>query len=46
MLGVTREQIIRAKEVNILDYVLQYEPDNVKRIGKDLFRGRRPLALL
>jgi len=31
--GVTREQIERAKQVNILDYVLKHEPDNVKRIG-------------
>jgi hypothetical protein len=30
---VTREQIDRAKQVNILDYVLKHEPDNVKRIG-------------
>ena len=33
MPGVTREQIDRAKQVNILDYVLKHEPDNVKRIG-------------
>ena len=33
MPGVTREQIERAKQVNILDYVLKHEPDNVKRIG-------------
>ena len=33
MPGVSREQIDRAKEVDILDYVLKYEPDNVKRIG-------------
>jgi hypothetical protein len=31
--GVTREQISRAKQVNILDYILRHEPDNVKRIG-------------
>ena len=33
MPGVTREQIDRAKQVDILDYVLKHEPDNVKRIG-------------
>ena len=33
MPGVSREQIDRAKEVNILDYILLHEPDNVKRIG-------------
>jgi hypothetical protein len=33
MPGVTREQIDRAKKVNILDYILKHEPDNVKRIG-------------
>jgi hypothetical protein len=31
--NVTPEQIARAKEVNILDYVLSHEPNNVKRIG-------------
>ena len=33
MPGVSREQIDRAKQVNILDYVLTHEPDNVKRSG-------------
>ena len=33
MPGVTSEQIERAKQVNILDYVLKHEPDNIKRIG-------------
>ena len=33
MPGVTREQIDRAKQVDILDYVLTHEPNNVKRIG-------------
>ncbi|MDR0490032.1 MAG: DUF3991 and toprim domain-containing protein [Oscillospiraceae bacterium] len=33
MPGVSREQIDRAKQVNILDYVLAYEPDNLRRIG-------------
>ena len=33
MPGVSREQIERAKRVDILDYVLAYEPDNVKRVG-------------
>ena len=31
--GVTREQIDLAKQVNILDYILRYEPNNVKRVG-------------
>jgi hypothetical protein len=31
--GVTREQIKRAKEVQILDYILANEPHNVKRSG-------------
>jgi hypothetical protein len=31
--GVTREQIERAKQINILDYVLKHEPDNIKRVG-------------
>jgi len=30
---VSREQIDRAKQVDILDYILKHEPDNVKRIG-------------
>jgi len=33
MPGVTREQIDRAKQVDILDYILRHEPNNVKRIG-------------
>ena len=33
MAGVTREQIDYAKQVDILDYILSHEPDNVKRIG-------------
>ena len=33
MPGVSREQIDRAKQINILDYVLANEPYNVKRIG-------------
>ena len=33
MPGVSREQIDRAKQVNILDYLLTYEPNNIKRIG-------------
>ena len=31
--GVTREQIDLAKQVNILDYVLAHESNNVKRSG-------------
>ena len=37
MPGVTREQIDRAKQVNILDYILTHEPDNVKRIGNSYY---------
>jgi len=33
MPGVSREQIARAKQVEILDYILKHEPNNVKRIG-------------
>jgi hypothetical protein len=33
MPGVSREQISRAKQVEILGYILKYEPDNVRRIG-------------
>lgn len=33
MLGVTREQIDRAKQVDILGYLLSHEPDNVRRVG-------------
>jgi len=33
MPGVSREQIDRAKQVNILDYVLKHEADNIRRIG-------------
>lgn len=31
--NVTSEQIARAKEINILDYILSHEPNNIKRIG-------------
>jgi len=34
---VSREQIDRAKQVNILDYVLKHEPDNIRRIGKEYY---------
>ena len=30
---VTKEQIARAKEANALDYILQHEPDNFKKVG-------------
>ena len=30
---VTKEQIERAREVNVLDYILTYESDNIKRVG-------------
>jgi hypothetical protein len=31
--GVTKEQIARAKEIGIEEYILAYEPENVKRVG-------------
>lgn len=33
--GVTKEQIARAKEIPILDYVLTHEPNNVKKLGNE-----------
>ena len=30
---VSKEQVERARQVDVLDYVLRYEPDNVKRVG-------------
>lgn len=33
--GVTKEQIARAKEIPILDYVLAHEPDNVRKLGNE-----------
>jgi hypothetical protein len=33
MPGVSKEQIARAKEVNILDYILRHEPQNFKKVG-------------
>ncbi|MDR1329906.1 MAG: DUF3991 domain-containing protein, partial [Oscillospiraceae bacterium] len=33
MPGVTREQIARAKAVGIEEYILAYEPNNVRRVG-------------
>jgi hypothetical protein len=33
MSSVTREQIDRAKQVDILDYLLSHEPNNISRIG-------------
>lgn len=35
--GVSREQIARAKEINIEDYILAHEPYNLKRIGRSLY---------
>lgn len=32
---VSKEQIEKAKEVAVLDYVLAHEPDNVRRIGNE-----------
>ncbi|GHU59288.1 hypothetical protein FACS1894133_5730 [Clostridia bacterium] len=34
MRGVSQAQVTRAKEINIEEYILQNESDNVKRIGK------------
>ena len=31
---VTEEQVARAKEINILDYILKNEPQNFKRVGR------------
>jgi hypothetical protein len=33
MPGVTKDQIAHAKEINIEDYILSREPNNVKRVG-------------
>ena len=35
MPGVSAEQIARAKEIPILDYILAHEPDNVRRVGNE-----------
>jgi hypothetical protein len=35
MPGVSKEQIARAKEIGIVDYILSHEPDNVKRVGNE-----------
>ena len=35
--GVSREQIDRAKSINIEDYILTHEPQNIKRIGRSLY---------
>jgi hypothetical protein len=35
--GVTPDQIARAKEINIEDYILAHEPNNIKRIGNALY---------
>lgn len=35
--GVSQEQIARAKEVTITDYILSREPNNVKRVGSALY---------
>jgi hypothetical protein len=32
--GVSPEQIARAKEIGIEDYILSHEKDNVKRVGR------------
>ena len=30
---VTQDQIERARQVDVLDYILRHEPDKVKRVG-------------
>lgn len=37
MPGVSREQIERAKAVNIEEYILSHEPHNIKRVGHTLY---------
>ena len=37
MPGVSREQIARAKEINIEDYIRSHEPQNIKRIGNTIY---------
>jgi predicted Abi (CAAX) family protease len=37
MSGVSKEQIARAKEVGIEDYILSHEPNNIKKIGNALY---------
>lgn len=34
---VTREQIEKAKSVNIEDYILSHEPHNIKRVDRTLY---------
>ena len=50
MPGVSREQIERAKQVDILDYVLKHEPNNVRRIGSahylNLDYSRHPILVV
>ncbi|MCL2081773.1 MAG: hypothetical protein FWH04_00825 [Oscillospiraceae bacterium] len=33
MADVSKDQIQRARQYDILDYILTYEPDNVRRVG-------------
>ena len=35
--GVSPEQIVRAKEISIEDYILSHEPNNVKHVGRALY---------
>ncbi|GHV32881.1 hypothetical protein FACS18949_05290 [Clostridia bacterium] len=37
MPGVSKEQIVRAKEIGIEEYVLAHEPNNIKKIGNALY---------
>ncbi|MCL2775672.1 MAG: DUF3991 and toprim domain-containing protein [Oscillospiraceae bacterium] len=32
---ITKSQIEQARQVNALDYILAYEPDNIKRVGNE-----------
>jgi len=32
---VTKEQLARARQTGVLDYILTYEPGNVRRVGSN-----------
>jgi hypothetical protein len=42
MAWVTKDQIGRARQIDVLDYVLKYEADTVKRIGSSYRRKDHP----
>ena len=42
MAWVTKEQIERARQVDVLDYVLKYEAETVKRVGNSYRRKDHP----